>query len=608
MSFLFPLTLFLGLLAPVIALLYLHRPRRRTAVVSSLRFWRAVLEREPHRRFLGRLRNPLSLLLQLLIFLLLLLALARPEWGQLLRGQNTVIVLDARARMQAGDTFSLARKAAGGLTARAGPDHEVAVLANDGSPRILSPFSSDRRGLRESLTTIAPSDAGGGMRETLTLARRLIAGRPGPGRIVVLTDRPLPPDENTPPVETLLVGTPHDNLGLVAFAHRPLPASPQSEEVFATLANYSAQEQTAEVEVALDDRVFDLKKFSLAAGTEKDFTTLLPREMLAGSETGKLTFRLLGSDALATDNLARAVLTPDPIRVLLLSTGNPFLENALKADPTLEVEILEPTAWQPKMADGFQVVVFDNWVPEGATNTDDFRGNFFFFGRSPWEATDGEPAPAAITVADPQSPLLWQMDGWSFPPGPIRTLHPPEGWRVNVPLETAKGPAVMTLERPGSLRMVATGFGVRSSVFPLRVGFPIFVNNTIHWLAGRTRENSTSRVAGRMFVPAPGDRISTRPRQADAPSPSPSDFSGTPQRLTGNGFYEILSPDAAAPHWIAVNTLDRQESDLREATTDGNSFLLRHTNPAYRPWQWLALAAFLLMVLEWVLHHRRLTE
>ena len=79
MNFLFPAAFFLGSLALPIVVLYLRRPSRRPLEFSSLLFWQRVLEREPHRKFLGRLRNPLSLILQLVILLLLLLALARPQ-------------------------------------------------------------------------------------------------------------------------------------------------------------------------------------------------------------------------------------------------------------------------------------------------------------------------------------------------------------------------------------------------------------------------------------------------------------------------------------------------------------------------------------------------
>ena len=105
MNFLFPAAFFLGSLALPILVLYLRRPSRRTLEFSSLLFWQRVLEREPHRKFLGRLRNPLSLILQLMILLLLLLALARPQESSSHGHRSTVLVLDMRARMQAPGIF-----------------------------------------------------------------------------------------------------------------------------------------------------------------------------------------------------------------------------------------------------------------------------------------------------------------------------------------------------------------------------------------------------------------------------------------------------------------------------------------------------------------------
>lgn len=598
------------MLAPVIALLYLHRPRRRSEEVSSLRFWQAVLEREPHRRFLGRLRNPLSLLLQLLIFLLLLLALARPNWGRVFGGQSTLVVIDARARMQAGDTFRLARNAALELVAQAGPDHEIALLANDGVPQILSPFSTDRRGLREALDVLTPSDAGGGMPETLALAQRLLAGRPGSGRVVVITDRTLSFPAGSQNFEQLLVGVPQDNVAVLALAHRPLPASPQSEEIFATLGNFSSQEQSIELELALDDRVFDLKKIILPAGEEQNFTTLLPGEMLRGAEAGKLTARLITSDALAADDTARAALaTQRSLRVLLLSGGNPFLESALKADPGIDLEILAPAAWRPEMAVGFQAVIFDHWWPEGTTSENYTQGNFFFFGPSPWEVPGEEAVANPVKVSDPESPLLWHVDTSGFQLSTNHFLRPPTGWRVTTPLETSAGPAVITLERPGQARVVATAFDVSSSTFPLRVGFPIFVSNVVHWLAGHSLGPVTSRPASRVFVPTAGERFSLEPLGSTALPATESSFSETPRRLTRNGFYEVRSLEPkSSPHWIAVNTFDRDESDLRGAAANRNMFLLRQAGLSLRLWQWLALAALTLIAAEWLLHHRRLTE
>ncbi|MFZ4681036.1 MAG: vWA domain-containing protein, partial [Terrimicrobiaceae bacterium] len=507
MSFLYPAALFLGLLAPVIVALYLRRPRRSEREVSTLMFWQKVLERQPNRQFLGRLRNPFSLLLQLLILLLLVLALARPEPSRPRGGQSSVIVLDARARMQADDgkVFRAAVNAAMNLVARAGPDNEVALLSSEGSSQIVSSFSTDGKDLRGRLEALAPSDGGGDLEQTLALARRLLAGAPGEKRLVVITDRPLP---SAPDLEEILVGTPGDNAAILAFAQRALPASPQSAVVFAKLGNFSAASRDLELELSLDGRPFDLRKFRVAAGAEVDFSTVVPGEMLR-SGRGFLTARLLSRDGLAADDTARLALsTGQGLRVLLVTDGNPFLEGALKADPALAVEILRPSAWRSGMGKDFAAVIFDQWVPaDSATES----GAFFFFGRSPFDA-EGEKQPVLqMELTDPQSPLFWNVDVSAFRLGTVTKLDVPGGWRVSRPLENAGEPLVLALEKPDGTRIIATGFDTGSTNFPLRAGFPLFVSNAVHWLAGRGSAGESGLSAGKTYVPAEGEKISLRP-------------------------------------------------------------------------------------------------
>lgn len=81
MTLLNPAALVFAGLVPVIILLYLLKLRRQPAPVSTLMFWQRVVADSRRRALFQRLRQFLSLLLHLLIFALLLLALARPEWN-----------------------------------------------------------------------------------------------------------------------------------------------------------------------------------------------------------------------------------------------------------------------------------------------------------------------------------------------------------------------------------------------------------------------------------------------------------------------------------------------------------------------------------------------
>ena len=86
----------------------------------------------------------------------------------------------------------------------------------------------------------------------------------------------------------------------------------------------------------------------------------------------------------------------------------------------------------------------------------------------------------------------------------------------------------------------------------------------------------------------------------------PPVFEG-PLKLTRNGFYKVRGPFRS--RWLAINTANAAESDLRNAeSTPNNAPVLSRSWGALQSWRWLALAAAILIVTEWFLHHRRVTE
>jgi Ca-activated chloride channel homolog len=607
MNFLFPAAFFLGSLAAPIVVLYLRRPSRRPLEFSSLLFWQRVLEREPHRKFLGRLRNPLSLILQLVILLLLLLALARPQGVSSHGHRATVLVLDMRARMQAPGVFDEALRAAQEVVATLGPHDEVAILAMEGAPRIISSFSTDGKELRRKLSSLEPSDAGGNLDEALVLAGRLLDAQPGERRLIVIGDRKAAAPENA---EQITVGRPMDNQAVLALAQRPLPASPQSAEIMVRLGNFAGEASSAELELSLDGKPFDLQRFALDPGEQRDFSAIIPKEMLA-SGNGFLLARLTSEDALKFDNSARAVLpVGQQLRVLLVGEDDPFLENALKADPSIAVEILRPESWRSTLGAGFDVVVFDNWLPADLTSEKLGSEPSLFFGRTPLNFAGEHISPDFLEASESNNPLLWNVEFHDVRLAKAEKLTLPEDgrWRTSIPMRSAGEPMVVALEGPAGARVVAVAFSVADSNFPLRVGFPLFVSNVIHWLAERRSRSQAMMKAGGTFFPKPGEEIGEHPlphQQANNES-EPAGYSRTPLTVRENGFYEVRG--SAETPWLAVNTADAAESDLRIAQSESAARPFTRSWAALQPWRWLTLAALVLLVIEWCLHHRRVTE
>ena len=93
-----------GITVPILVGMYFLKLRRRQMVVSSTLLWkRAVQDLQVNAPF-QKIRRNLLLLLQLLVLLGLLLALARPTTkGSFQAGERIVIVIDQSASMNATD-------------------------------------------------------------------------------------------------------------------------------------------------------------------------------------------------------------------------------------------------------------------------------------------------------------------------------------------------------------------------------------------------------------------------------------------------------------------------------------------------------------------------
>ncbi len=607
MTFLYPAALAFAALVPVIVVLYMLRKKRRTVTVPSVLLWRELVERAPQHRALGRIRGLLSLLLNLLVFLLVLLALMRPDFADLFTVRHTVLVLDTRARMQAvgadgTSAFERAQRIADQVVQRAGDRHVFAILGGDGTT--IAPFTADARRLRDLIAATRPTDAGGDLASTVNLAAKLVRAVADSGRLIVLTDRPQNfASEEGIEVETAAVGETADNVGIAEFALRSAPGGPQSLEVFLRVENFSATLIERDVEIRLDGELIDVVRARAEAG--EAFETVIA--VAAGAVTsprGWLTATLTGRDALAVDDTARAVVpTTAKPRVLLITTGNWFLEKALAADESIAFELLGPDAWRDGMESAFDVVVFDDWLPPDATPALLERGNFLFAGRSPLGAEDPDIVNPVVTDVDARTPLLHGID---LAPSRVTSayrLDPAVApGRVAMPVRSADDALVATFQSAAdpTRRSVVFAFRVADSDLPLRIAFPLLVSNSIHWLSGRTERGAAQ--AGRIVVLADEESLASEPGESGENGAT----SAGVMRVDRNGFYALRSGDATS--WLAVNTSDAAESDLRAAETAVNPTIAGAAFLGMIPWRWLVVAALAVSLFEWLAFHRRWTE
>lgn len=630
MTLLQPAALAFLALVPVIVFLYLLKLRRQPAQVSTLMFWQRVTADHRRRALFQRLRQLLSLLLHLLIFALLLLALARPEF-RAFRGApgGTVVVLDCRARMQAtGDDgrsrFEAARKVAESYLRRASPAEPVALLAAGFAPRTVVGFSQDEKPLLDGLRTLNASDSGGRIEEAIRAGSDLLAANKQGGKIVIVTDHAPDLTAPAPQVEwqTVSDGKPRENVGITHLTARPLPNSPETDEVLVETENFGPSRQTGSVELSYDGAVIDVKPFDLAPGERRAdvYPTLATHRGLANARGWLSAHLALGRrDAYAVDDDAYAVIPPSlPLRVLLVSRGNLYLESLLKADATINYDLLAPDRFDSAQAATFDAVIFDDFRPPGFDGMDRLpTGNFLFLRRTPFDVAGATPQDRpAITEQDRANPILRLVDLRDILFFRATALAAPaglEGWRFTVPARALDQPLIITGERTGQ-RLTAFAFGATDSELPLRVAFPLLVHNTLTWLTGRGDPAAdTSTRAGDSVALKPGETVWTLPQRSFAPLPPvipPADWIRDLWQPTAAGFYLCRTPEGHE-RWIAVNTVDREMSTLngpaaKQTATARNLTPLRL--PVWPPWIYLALAAFALCVGEWWSFHRRRTE
>ena len=653
-----PAALGFAVLVPLIVALYLLKLRRQPARVSTLMFWQRVTADTRRRALFQRLRQVLSLLLQLLIFALLLFALARPE-SRTFRGteagQSTVVVLDARARTQAlrdggGTRFDAMRAVAESYLRRASSRSPVALLAADNGARVVVGLTDEEKTLLAGLETVRATDTGGRIEDAVSLAGELLAGRAGGKRIVVVTDRavPLPVGVPASEVEMRIIGageTPRENVGITRLAARALPNSPETAEVFVEVKNFGTRRRTGNVELSYEGQLLDVKPFDLAPGEHRAevYPALTTRTGVANARgwlTAHLAFTDKLGDALPLDDDAFAVIPPaQPARVLLVSRGDWFLESVLRADNQIAFDELAPEAFQAAQAAGFDVTILDDVSPEGFGSGPDAlpKGNFLFLRRSPLPGSGGEElARPPITDTDADNPLLRLVNlngvtvlralSWNAPEA--NPADATGGWRYTEPVRSLEHPLVVTGERGavgrGGQRFVALAFGVGDSDLPLRVAFPLFVRNTVNWLAGRDAAGGALDAgvrAGDTVTLAEGESVWTQPQRSFQPVPNltaaetvrgPGVFQ--PMR---DGFYLRRGADGSA-RWFAVNTGDRTMSAVNAPVPPGGT-AKTESEPAvsgggwpvsatWPPWVYLGLLAFALCALEWWGFHRRRTE
>jgi len=636
MAFDSPMSLFWLSLGVPLVLLYILKIRLRRVPVSTVLFWKQVVDEQNPRSIWQRLRHLLSLLLQLLLLALLAFAVADPYFAWEIRAaRRIVLVIDHSASMNATDVtpsrLAEARRQAAQIVAGLRHRDEVALVSAGTEPQVVVGFTSRQSTLRTALQALPATDGTSNVAEAVTLARRLQGERTDgkTPQIIVLSDgcfegagdlgstTGTTAGPESAKVDLRLIGERTANAGITQFQVRRSLVDPLGYEILAEVTNASDQLLECRFEVDLDGETIDVVPLKIVPGGR--WSQVFEKTSAAG---GTVTARLAHDDALAADNVANAILPRREIQpVLLVTSGNLFLQKVFEVNPLVKLTIVSDP---PETVPAGTVVVYHRISPDRVP-----PGPVFLI--DPANSTDlfqvGEPiANPIVTRQDRDHPLMAHVRLDNVLMHESRALIPADVEQTQVLTEVVtKEPVFFAVNRPTGRVLVLT-VNLDKGDLPLRTAFPIAVANALHWFSGSKGDlrealstGVLTTVSSRDFARDPG----ATPLVLRSPLGTTGPLPILRERITIGpldqcGLWAVLpavpetdSSEASPVPLLefACNLASPRESEIRppqELVASRSLAPPRIAGLGSRPlWFWLLLAGLLLTTVEWGLYHRR---
>ena len=609
MSFLAPAALWFAAVLPVVVLFYLLKRKRVVRLISSTVFWQRFLAETQASAPFQRLRHNWLLILQLLLLALVIFALARPTFsGRLAGGRVLVIVFDASASMQSTDEapsrFERARSEALRLVDNLRSTDQMVVLQADVGARVLQSATSDKSQLRRALQGARVTDSSTRLIEALKMADSLTRDNRA-AEVHLFSDGAAEGFEELQssglPLIYHRMGRRAHNAGIVNLDLRPNPEDPSQRALFVAVSNAGPDPRDGVVELRFNGQLVEAKPVTIGP------TNTVPMVFVVDqARDGVFEVRLDSDDDLAADNQARVISQlPQPIRVLLVTRGNRFLERALRAAGPVELSVASTLTDPQPPAD---VVVLDGvmpavWPVANVLAVQTMRPDWF---------TGGGYVEAPVIVDWRLTHPLMRFVSLDNVLIARSTLITPPDWGVRV-VDASATPLVVAGELGGQ-RVVWVGFDLLESTWPLRVSFPIFIANAVDWLNPATIRASQRLVrAGEPFrltldQPITSATVIRPDGQVDTVSVDPTTTEFVYGDTGRQGLYRLRWGTNETA--FAVNLLDAQETDTwpREALDLGRFGTIEATvlrRASVEIWRWIALAALAVLLFEWWFYHRR---
>jgi len=551
--------------------------------------------------------------LQLLVAGLVVGALAQPELAttQAFTGQ-TILIIDNSETMQSTDVppsrFAVALSDARALVGSLGPGARMTLISMDQDPVVLAAEEGQRSSLLSVLARLRPTNGPADLQQALQLAAAVAGSHPAAGaRLVILSDgitEPLGEPVDLPfAVQYRRIGASNENVGVTALTVVP---GPTGESAVAHVQDFGQEAAHLTAELAADGRLVAAHAVEVAAGGGQDVSFSVP----PGTSYAKVSL-VPGDDLTADDSAVAVTSPPGKLRILLVSAGDLFLQDALSLRPDVTVSTEAPSRWSPAQASnpGVGLLVFDGFVPK---DLPPFTPYLLVGPPADQVLGTGPPLPPGpLVAAEANDPLLYDVDLAGVDTALSTDMRRSHFGRVVI--SSTGGPVLMVRDGgPSEPAAALLGIYLHDSDLVLHSAFPVLVTHLSEYLAPpRVPEPSQSPgvpvtlTAGagstRVVVTLPDGSTDVLATGAAGETVLFSDTSEV-------GIYRVTVVEHRGPDevsYLAVNAAATSIAPAQALDVAGRaSQALAISRSDQDLWPFLAVLALLVLVVEWLVYHR----
>ncbi len=633
MNFLHPLYFWviLGIIPLVGVYLLKVRPRRKPTTAFFL--WQRLFDQKRSTSLFQKLRDILSLLLMILVFISIVLALTVPVFNneQL---KSLLIIIDNSASMSAksesGTRLDEARSLAKDIIRSMNQNQQAAVATMSLDISYMSHFTSSPRTLIDAVSQIEPSDCPFNeniLRSLFSRGRSNNTGDPNSEanalpaisddyRILLISDG-CGMDSNVPDfVELFKVGDKKDNVGLIACDLQRIGGALQSNsqpidqlELYFQIASSAEQTINADLLVQYGPNRITRKLIPLEIrpGINKAeqyvITNTLPVGDVTTQEQADLwTIQIDYEDALEKDNIAYLTVPPkQAIRVAVDSNDSYFLRHSVIA--------FAQTSGDLVLTDSQPDIILANGEPSS-------QGNSILFNpasSSNWCGEFGEPLVNVLPrILIEDHPLLRHCDIESIPFIGAKEVNLPHDSFVLA--ENADHVPLIYIVNDSDKNAVVVNMNISDSEFYYSAWFPVIIYNAAKNLMGKSEHVASIYTIGSIVpVPAVQDgRISKvvcntwvsnkdslndeKMKQVSETKINEDEVQFVARSL---GFYNF--PGVSEKWQIGTGLLNKSQTMINNDIKETSLAINRGMPPGFL----LSVLALIVLVTECLLYHRR---